>query len=64
MKNRGAKMGKNDVTNTVGENDNENENLNLFTSTQIVIHDALKKLGFTENAFEILKEPVRMLRPL
>jgi glutamate dehydrogenase len=62
MKNRGAKMGKNDVTNTVGENDNENENLNLFTSTQIVIHDALKKLGFTENAFEILKEPVRMLR--
>lgn len=54
-------MGKNDVTNTAGENDKEKENLNLLTSTQIVIHDALKRLGFTENAFEILKEPIRML---
>jgi glutamate dehydrogenase len=54
-------MGKNDVTNTAGENDKEKENLNLLTSTQIVIHDALKRLGFTENAFEMLKEPIRML---
>ncbi|MCM3691576.1 Glu/Leu/Phe/Val family dehydrogenase [Neobacillus niacini] len=54
-------MGKNDVTNTAWENNKEEENLNLLTSTQIVIHDALKRLGFTENAFEILKEPIRML---
>jgi glutamate dehydrogenase len=54
-------MGKNDVTNTAGEKNKEEENLNLLTSTQIVIHDALKRLGFTENAFEILKEPIRML---
>jgi glutamate dehydrogenase len=54
-------MGKNDVTNTAGGNNKEEENLNLLTSTQIVIHDALKRLGFTENAFEILKEPIRML---
>jgi glutamate dehydrogenase len=54
-------MGKNDVTNRAGENDKEKENLNLLTSTQIVIHDALKRLGFTENAFEMLKEPIRML---
>ncbi|MFP7297419.1 Glu/Leu/Phe/Val family dehydrogenase [Neobacillus niacini] len=53
-------MGNNEVQNSAGEN-KENENLNLLTSTQIVIHDALKKLGFTENAFEILKEPIRML---
>jgi glutamate dehydrogenase len=54
-------MGKNDVTNTAGVNNKEEENLNLLTFTQIVIQDALKRLGFTENAFEILKEPIRML---
>ncbi|NWQ39264.1 Glu/Leu/Phe/Val dehydrogenase [Bacillus sp. EB106-08-02-XG196] len=54
-------MGKNDVQKSAGENDKEKENLNLLTSTQVVIHDALKRLGFTDNAFEILKEPIRML---
>lgn len=54
-------MGKNDVQKSAGENDKEKENLNLLTSTQIVIHDALKRLGFTDNSFEILKEPIRML---
>ncbi|MGE6754214.1 Glu/Leu/Phe/Val family dehydrogenase [Rossellomorea sp. NPDC071047] len=37
------------------------ENLNLFTSTQHVINDALSKLGYTEEMFELLKEPIRML---
>ncbi|MBW3111134.1 Glu/Leu/Phe/Val dehydrogenase [Bacillus sp. MCCB 382] len=37
------------------------ENLNLFTSTQHVINDALSKLGYTEEMYELLKEPVRML---
>ncbi|WP_335870372.1 Glu/Leu/Phe/Val family dehydrogenase [Bacillus sp. 2205SS5-2] len=37
------------------------ENLNLFTSTQHVIHDALTKLGYGEELFELLKEPIRML---
>ncbi|TYS13346.1 Glu/Leu/Phe/Val dehydrogenase [Rossellomorea vietnamensis] len=37
------------------------ENLNLFTSTQHVINDALGKLGYTEEMFELLKEPIRML---
>jgi glutamate dehydrogenase len=37
------------------------ENLNLFTSTQHVINDALGKLGYSEEMFELLKEPVRML---
>ncbi|MCP3740660.1 Glu/Leu/Phe/Val family dehydrogenase [Rossellomorea sp. BNER] len=37
------------------------ENLNLFTSTQYVINDALAKLGYTEEMYELLKEPVRML---
>ncbi|MGD6804328.1 Glu/Leu/Phe/Val family dehydrogenase [Rossellomorea vietnamensis] len=37
------------------------ENLNLFTSTQHVINDALGKLGYNEEMFELLKEPIRML---
>ncbi|MEG9298179.1 Glu/Leu/Phe/Val dehydrogenase [Mangrovibacillus sp. Mu-81] len=37
------------------------ENLNLFTSTQHVINDALSKLGYSEEMYELLKEPIRML---
>jgi len=39
----------------------EKESTNLFTSTQIVIHEALTKLGFSEEMYELLKEPLRML---
>ncbi|MFB3170614.1 Glu/Leu/Phe/Val dehydrogenase [Neobacillus sp. 179-C4.2 HS] len=53
-------MGKNDVTNSVG--DNGKETLNLLTSTQIVIQDALQRLGLPVSAFELLREPVRMLQ--
>lgn len=52
-------MGKNEVTNSVGDNDKET--LNLLTSTQIVIQDALQRLGLPEAAFELLREPVRMI---
>ncbi|MEG0260352.1 MAG: Glu/Leu/Phe/Val dehydrogenase [Lysinibacillus sp.] len=38
------------------------ENLNLFTSTQVVIQDALSKLGYDEAMYELLKEPLRMLQ--
>jgi glutamate dehydrogenase len=37
------------------------ENLNLFTSTQQVIKESLHKLGFGEDMYELLKEPIRML---
>ena len=37
------------------------ENLNLFTSTQEVIHEALKKLGYDESVYELMKEPLRLL---
>lgn len=37
------------------------ENLNLFTSTQKVIKHSLNKLGFGEEMYELLKEPIRML---
>lgn len=37
------------------------ENLNLFTSTQNVIKEALTKLGYTEEMYELLKEPLRLM---
>ncbi|WP_419955776.1 Glu/Leu/Phe/Val family dehydrogenase [Neobacillus niacini] len=55
-------MGKKDITKRAGENDKDKETLNLLTSTQIVIHDALQRLGLPESAFELLREPVRMLQ--
>ncbi|MDR0136233.1 Glu/Leu/Phe/Val dehydrogenase [Metabacillus idriensis] len=41
--------------------DKEKESLNLFQSTQTIIKEALNKLGYSEEFFELLKEPVRML---
>lgn len=41
--------------------DEEKENLNLLYSTQIIIKDALEKLGYPEIMFDLLKEPLRML---
>ncbi|WP_050616210.1 Glu/Leu/Phe/Val family dehydrogenase [Bacillus testis] len=40
---------------------NQEEATNLLTSTQIVIHEALSKLGFSDEMYELLKEPLRML---
>ena len=37
------------------------ENLNLFTSTQVVIKEALDKLGYDEGMYDLLKEPLRMV---
>jgi glutamate dehydrogenase len=36
------------------------ESLNLFKSTQIVIKEALDKLGYTDEMYQLLKEPLRM----
>jgi glutamate dehydrogenase len=51
-------MGIYDVTNSGGEQDIEK--IDLLTSTQIVIHDALKKMGYNQEMYELLKEPLRM----
>ncbi|WP_219838808.1 Glu/Leu/Phe/Val dehydrogenase [Paenibacillus sp. R14(2021)] len=37
------------------------DNNNVLTSTQIVIEDALRKLGYGEDMVELLKEPMRLL---
>ena len=39
----------------------QEEALNLLTSTQTVIHEALNKLGFSEEVYDLLKEPLRMM---
>ncbi|MFD6440240.1 Glu/Leu/Phe/Val dehydrogenase, partial [Peribacillus sp. NPDC060186] len=44
-----------------GEQKKENESLDVFLSTQTVIKEALNKLGYSNELFELLKEPLRML---
>ncbi|MFA1712098.1 Glu/Leu/Phe/Val dehydrogenase [Peribacillus frigoritolerans] len=39
----------------------EIETASLLDSTQVVIKEALDKLGYSEEVFELLKEPLRML---
>lgn len=37
------------------------ENLNVLLSTQVVIEQALTRLGYSDEMFELLKEPLRLL---
>lgn len=37
------------------------ENLDVLESTQIIVREALNKLGYPEEVYELLKEPLRML---
>jgi glutamate dehydrogenase len=39
----------------------EKEGLNLFLSTQTIVKEALKKLDYSNDVFNLLKEPIRML---
>lgn len=39
----------------------EQESLNLFLSTQTVIQEALQKLGYSEEVYHLLREPLRMM---
>ncbi|MDF2606330.1 MAG: gudB [Bacillales bacterium] len=43
------------------DNKNQQERHDVLTSTQIVIKDALQKLGYPEEMYDLLKEPLRML---
>lgn len=43
------------------KNNVKKENLNVLVSTQIVIKEALEKLGYNEAVYELLKEPMRVL---
>lgn len=39
----------------------EDENLNVLTQTQLVIKEALTKLGYGDDMYELLREPLRVL---
>jgi glutamate dehydrogenase len=43
------------------KSDNHHENDNVLISTQSVIAEALDKLGYSSEVYELLKEPIRML---
>ena len=48
------------VTQKGTENIQNLEN-DILTSTQKIIRQALEKLGYSEEVYELLKEPIRML---
>lgn len=48
------------VANNSTETNNEDK-LDVLKSTQTVIHKALEKLGYSDEMFELLKEPIRMM---
>ncbi|MBO9131026.1 Glu/Leu/Phe/Val dehydrogenase [Bacillus sp. 165] len=39
----------------------EQENLDLFTSTQSIIKEAVRMLGYSDEMYDLLKEPLRLL---
>ncbi|MBU8597751.1 NAD-specific glutamate dehydrogenase [Niallia circulans] len=41
--------------------ENQEDKLDVLAATQSIIHKALKKLGYPDEMYELLKEPVRML---
>ena len=44
-----------------GTQENSRENLDVFTRTQRIIHNALNQMGFEQEVYELLKEPIRVL---
>ncbi|WAA10535.1 Glu/Leu/Phe/Val family dehydrogenase [Fervidibacillus albus] len=49
------------VTQRGTENVNSDDKHDLLKSTQFIIRKALEKLGFSEDVYELLKEPLRVL---
>ncbi|MBO1513733.1 Glu/Leu/Phe/Val dehydrogenase [Metabacillus sp. BG109] len=39
----------------------QSESMDLLSSTQSIIKDAIKRLGYTEEMYELLKEPLRVI---
>ncbi|QRG69881.1 Glu/Leu/Phe/Val dehydrogenase [Brevibacillus choshinensis] len=54
-------MGNQDVVTESTQGTGKQESMNLLESTQVVIKEALEKLGYQESMFELLKEPLRVL---
>ncbi|WNC17224.1 Glu/Leu/Phe/Val dehydrogenase [Brevibacillus brevis] len=54
-------MGNQDVVTESTQGNEKQESMNLLKSTQVVIKEALEKLGYQESMYELLKEPLRVL---
>jgi len=52
---------ENQTLNSTLEKDAQTENLNVLESTQAVVREALGKLGFGDDMYDLLKEPLRIL---
>ncbi|GAB7386234.1 NAD-specific glutamate dehydrogenase [Bacillaceae bacterium] len=50
-----------EITGQQSQKETEKENMNLLQATQTVIKEALEKLGYPEQVYELLKEPLRVL---
>jgi glutamate dehydrogenase len=60
---RGVIMANSSVKEEIAnQQQEEQESLKMLRSTQSVIHEALHKLGFQDDMFELLKEPLRLLK--
>lgn len=49
------------VANKSNEKNHVEEQHDVLKSTQTVIHKALNKLGYSDEVYELLKEPIRMM---
>jgi len=49
------------MSTTLESNKLAKENLNLFTSTQVIIKKAISYLGYSDEMYELLKEPLRLM---
>ncbi|MEW9500234.1 Glu/Leu/Phe/Val family dehydrogenase [Jeotgalibacillus marinus] len=49
------------VTEKGSDHSSESATYDVLKSTQTVIHNALNKLGYSEEVYELLKEPIRMM---
>lgn len=45
----------------VDSTEENHENLDVLTSTRTVIKTALEKLGYSNEVYELLKDPLRMM---
>jgi len=50
------------VADKAADSSKENENTNILTSTRTVVKEALDKLGYPEEVYELLKDSLRMLK--
>ncbi|ALC81716.1 MULTISPECIES: Glu/Leu/Phe/Val family dehydrogenase [Bacillus] len=49
-------------SNSVQHGNKQNERLDLLSSTQFIVKEAVQRLGYKEDMYELLKEPLRIIK--